>query len=135
MSVLVDSSVWIEYFRNGLFSQEIEFIIDENLPVTNYLILSELVPFLKLRNQIKLVNLLNLIRKNEINIIWDEIIDFQHRCLKQGINGVGIPDLIIAQNAQQNNSAIYSLDSHFTLIQKIIGFEIYKVEHESKPNH
>ncbi len=126
MSVLVDSSIWIEYFRNGEFSKEIELFIDNNLLVTNHLILAELIPFLKLRNQKKLVHLLDLIRKNKMNIIWDEIIDFQHQCLKQGINGVGIPDLIIAQNATQNNSAIYSLDNHFILMQAIVGFEIYK---------
>ncbi len=56
MYILVDSSIWIEYFRNGLFSREIELFIDENLLVTNYLILSELIPFLKLRNQKKLVH-------------------------------------------------------------------------------
>ncbi len=131
MSVLVDSSIWIEYFREGRFSKEVEFLSDNNLLVTNYLILSELLPFLKLKNQKRLAHLLNLIKKNEMNIIWKEIIDFQYRCLKQGINGVGIPDLIIAQNAKQNNSKIYSLDNHFALIQPIIGFELY--EHGSRP--
>ncbi len=131
MSVLVDSSIWIEYFRDGKFSKEIEFFIDDNLLVTNHLILSELIPFLKVRNQKKLVHLLNAIRKNKINIVWNEIIDFQCKCLKQGINGVGIPDLMIAQNAKQNNSALYSLDNHFFLIQAIVGFEMYN----SKPLH
>ena len=35
------------------------------------------------------------------------IIDFQFKCLKNGLNGIGIPDLIVAQNAKQNSSKIY----------------------------
>ncbi len=42
MSVLVDSSVWIEYFRGGT-QTTIDSLIDENLVVVNDLILSELL--------------------------------------------------------------------------------------------
>lgn len=52
MSVLVDTSVWIEYFRSGNNFEKLDFLIDENLVVTNDLILAELIPFLKIRNQI-----------------------------------------------------------------------------------
>ena len=64
MSVLVDTSVWIEYLRNGNNSDKLEFLIDENLIVTNDLILAELIPFLKIRNQRKLISLLNKINKS-----------------------------------------------------------------------
>lgn len=33
---------------------------------------------------------------------------------------IGIPDLIIAQNAKQNDCGIYTLDSHFQLIKDIL---------------
>jgi hypothetical protein len=35
--------------------------------------------------------------------------EYQYKRLKHGLNGVGIADLIIAQNAKQNNCEIYSL--------------------------
>ena len=35
MSVLVDTSVWVEYFRSGYNSEKLDFLIDENLIVTN----------------------------------------------------------------------------------------------------
>ncbi len=60
MSVLVDTSIWIEYFR-----------------------------------------LLHKINKLEIVINWSQLIDYQYKCIKNGINGIGIPDLMIAQNAKQ----------------------------------
>ena len=56
---------------------------------------------------------------------WDEIIEFQVKCLKVGANGIGIPDLIIAQNAKVNNCAIYSLDKHFRLLSQIMKLKLY----------
>ncbi len=42
MAVLVDTSVWIDYFRTGNQSAELDDLIDENVIVTNDLILAEL---------------------------------------------------------------------------------------------
>jgi predicted nucleic acid-binding protein len=125
MSVLIDSSVWIEYFRNGNNFEKVDFLIDENLVVTNDLILAELTPFLKIRKQNILVNLLHNISKLKLNVKWDQIIDLQYLCLQNGLNGVGIPDLIIVQNVIQNNSKIYSLDKHFSGMSGFLDFEVF----------
>ena len=124
MSVLVDTSVWVEYFRSGNNSEKLDFLIDENLIVTNDLILAELIPFLKVRKQRKLTNLLLNINKLNLSISWGQIIEYQYKCLKNGLNGVGIPDLIIAQNAKQNNCEIYSLDNHFSLMKDILTLKM-----------
>ncbi|NOQ21644.1 MAG: PIN domain-containing protein [Candidatus Aegiribacteria sp.] len=117
MQVLVDSSVWIDYFRGGGNSDKLDFLIDENILVINDLILAELIPFLRIKNQYNLIDLLNFVERLDLKIDWEQIIDFQHKCLRRGINGIGIPDLIIAQNALQNHCKIYSLDQHFELIK------------------
>jgi predicted nucleic acid-binding protein len=124
MSVLVDTSIWIEYFRSGNNFEKLDFLIDENLIVINDLILAELIPFLKIKNQRKIIKLLNNINKIEIQIKWDQLIEFQYKYLKNGLNGVGIPDLIIAQNAKQNHCEIYSLDNHFKLIKDIVKIKL-----------
>lgn len=124
MSVIVDTSVWIEYFRNGNQSAKLDFLIDENLIVTNDLILAELVPSLKVRNQIKIVTLLSDVEKLSLFINWDQIIEFQFKCLKNGLNGIGISDLIIAQNAKQNRCDIFSLDNHFRLMKDILELDL-----------
>jgi predicted nucleic acid-binding protein len=126
MSVLVDTSVWVEYFRNGNNLNKLDFLIDENLVFTNDLILSELVPFLRIRKQRKIIELLHNISKLNLNINWEQICEFQYNCLKNGLNGIGIPDLIIAQNAKQNHSEIYSLDNHFGLLKNIIKINTYE---------
>jgi predicted nucleic acid-binding protein len=124
MSVLVDTSIWIEYFRTGNNSEKLEYLIDENLIVINDLILAELVPSLRVRNQRKIIKLLNDINKLELSINWDQLIEFQFKCLKNGLNGIGIPDLIVAQNAKQNHCEIYSLDSHFKLMKDILRLQL-----------
>jgi len=124
MPVLVDTSIWIEYFRSGSNSEKLDFLIDENLIVINDLILAELVPSLKVHNQRKIVKLLYDIKKLELSINWDQIIVFQFKCLKNGLNAIGIPDLIVAQNAKQNRCEIYSLDNHFNLMKDILELQL-----------
>ena len=126
MAVLVDTSIWIDYFRSGENSADMEFLIDENLIITNDIILAELIPYLKIKKQTKVVNLLYEVTKIPLDIHWEEIIEFQLKCLKSGANGVGIPDLIIAQNAKQNNCTIYSLDKHFRLLNKVLKIKLHQ---------
>ncbi len=125
MAVLVDTSIWIDYFRGGENSADMEFLIDENLIITNDIILAELIPYLKIKKQTKVVNLLYEVTRIPLDIHWEEIIEFQLKCLKSGANGVGIPDLIIAQNAKQNNCKIYSLDKHFRLLIKVLKVKLH----------
>ena len=124
MSILVDTSIWIDYFRSGNNSEKLDFLIDENLIVTNDLILAELIPFLRMSNQEKILALLYDINKLKLSVDWNQIIEFQFKCLKNGLNGVGIPDLIVAQNANQNHCAIYSLDNHFRLMKDILELDL-----------
>ena len=124
MSVLVDTSVWIDYFRGGNSSERLDFLIDENILVINDLILAELVPFLKVQSKRKIINLLYDINRLILSINWRQILEYQYECLKNGLNGIGIPDLIIAQNAKQNRCEIYSLDNHFLLMKDILGLQI-----------
>lgn len=125
MQILVDTSTWIDYFRSGVRSNGLDKLLDENLISTNDVILAELIPFLKIKRQNEVIRLLNEVVKLPLQIDWKEIIQFQVKCLQHGINGIGIPDLIIVQNSKQNNSVIYSLDKHFIILQNIIGLKIY----------
>ena len=125
MEVLVDTSVWIDYFRGGDNSQDLDLLIDENLIVTNDLILTELIPYLKIKKQTKVIALLKEIKKLPLDIQWNEIIEFQVKCLKRGTNGIGIPDLIIAQNAKLHNCKVYSLDKHFRLLNMVLKLKLH----------
>lgn len=125
MGVLVDTSIWIDYFRGGDNSKDLDFLIDENLITINDLMLAELIPYLKIKKQTKVITLLQEVNRTPLDIRWEEIIEFQVKCLKSGANGVGIPDLIIAQNAKQNGCKIYSLDKHFRLLNQVLKVKLY----------
>ena len=125
MDILVDTSIWIDYFRGGGNSSGMDALIDENILVTNKIILAELIPYLKIKKQVKVIKLLYEINQIPLRIDWEEIIEFQVKCLKSGANGVGIPDLIIAQNAKENNCSIYSLDKHFHLLNRVLKVKLH----------
>ncbi|MBL0380979.1 MAG: PIN domain-containing protein [Desulfofustis sp. PB-SRB1] len=125
MKVLVDYSVWIDYFKSGERSEELDYLIDNNLIYINDLILTELIPSLKLQHQSSLIAALKEVARLPLSIHWQQIQELQLSCLKNGINGIGIPDLIIAQNAMQNVCLIFSLDKHFSLMQEVLNCKVY----------
>ncbi len=125
MSVLVDSSIWIEYFRGSMSDGGLDFLIEENLVVVNDLILSELIPALHLRRQRKLIGLMREIVCPPMELDWDDLIQMQIACLRHGINKAGIPDLMIAQHAIQNHLELYTRDKHFTLIAQHVPLALH----------
>jgi len=125
MSVLVDSSVWIDYFRGSEVSVRLDYLIEENLVVVNDLILAEIIPALQIKRQSKLIALMRQIACPALHVDWNDLMQLQITCLRNGINSVGIPDLIIAQHAIQNHLELYSLDKHFQLLAKHIPLELY----------
>ncbi|HAS83176.1 MAG TPA: PIN domain nuclease [Verrucomicrobia bacterium] len=125
MSVLVDSSIWVEYFRGSAGDGRLDFLIEENLVVVNDLILAELVPALHLRRQLKLISLMREIICPPLAVDWDNLIQMQIACLKHGINKVGIPNLMIAQHAIQNRLELYTRDKHFTLIAQHVPLTLH----------
>lgn len=124
MKVLIDSSVWVAYFRGTGNLSRVDLIIEEDLAVTNDLILAELTPPLLMRGERKLIALLNHIESSPLALDWKGIINLQVICIRNGINKVGIPDLIIAQHAMQNDLVLFSLDKHFSLMSKQVPLRI-----------
>lgn len=126
MSVLVDTSIWVDYFSGGDGASDLDALINENILVTNDIILAELIPYLKIKRQVKIVRLLQEINRVPLQINWNEVIELQVKCLKSGVNGIGIPDLLIAQDAKFNNYEIYSLDKRFQLISQVTKVQLFK---------
>ena len=94
--VLVDTSVWIEYFRGNEQVKNLNDLIDSNTLAINDLILTELLPFIIQKKENKLKKLLLNLDRIKMNIDWNGLIQMQTLNLQNGINKVGIPDLIIA---------------------------------------
>ncbi len=124
--VLVDSSVWIEYFKGNEKSLPLNDLIDSNSVCINDLILSELIPSISHKKETDLKELLLSVAKIPIQIDWNNIIYMQTLNLRNGINNVGIADLIIAQNSIENDVELFAIDKHFQLMSELHGIRIYK---------
>ncbi len=121
--VLVDSSVWIDYFKSGE-NEILDRLIEEDLICINELILTELTPFIIHQNHESVVEELNAINKIPLNIDWEIIREYQLNNLQHGINNVGIPDLLIINQVIQHKLTLFSFDKHFKLMQKHLNFEL-----------
>ena len=124
--VLVDSSVWIEYFKGNTTALPLNSLIDSNNVCTNDLILAELIPSINHKKEEILKELLFTMTKIPLSINWGQIIQMQTINLHNGLNKVGIADLIIAQNAIDNDIKIYAIDKHFTIMCDLHGLRLYK---------
>lgn len=124
--VLVDSSVWISFFKGSIPKEPFFSLIDTNQICTNDLILSEITPSLMFKKEQNLIEILQQVQKIPLRIDWLEIIAFQVKNLSKGINRVGIPDLIIVQNTIQNDLKLFSLDMHFKLMSRMFSLHLYE---------
>ena len=91
--ILVDSSVWIEYFKGNEQTLPLNKLLDLNNVCVNDLILAELIPSINHKKENELKELLLTITKIPLTINWNTIIYMQTQNLKNGINKVGIADL------------------------------------------
>lgn len=121
--VLVDSSVWIDYFRSGDIAS-LDRLIEEDLVCTNELILTELVPALLHQRSNDVMESLGAIEKIPLRIDWKSIQEYQHMNLQNGINKVGIPDLIVLQQVIEEKITLFSFDKHFKLMRAFLNYEL-----------
>jgi predicted nucleic acid-binding protein len=126
--VLVDTSVWIEYFKGNTDVKRLDTLINTNNVCINELILAELVPSINVKKEQKLKELLFSINRLKIDINWNQVISIQTTNLKNGINKVGISDIIILQNAIMNNVELYTIDKHFSLMSKYNKVKLYNTK-------
>ena len=124
--VLVDTSIWIEYFRNSDGYKVLDELIVDNLACTNDLILAELIPAIRAREERELIDSLFSINRYEIRIDWNQIIQMQVTNIENGLNRVGIPDLIILENVLAYDLTLFSRDKHFFLMQHSFSFRLFE---------
>lgn len=122
-SVLVDSSVWIDYFRSGEIPL-LDRLIEEDLVCTNELILTELGPILMHQGRNDLLESLKALENIPLKIDWRIIRQYQLMNLQNGTNKVGIPDLIVLQQVIDEKITLFSFDKHFRLMATFLNYEL-----------
>jgi len=124
--VLVDSSVWIHYFKSGGLPI-LDKLIDKDLAAINELIYTELAPVLEKNGEKEVLEGLQALHFLPLTINWEIIRRYQLMNLEQGINNVGIPDLIIMQQIIEEKVALFTFDKHFRLMREHLNFEFFEV--------
>lgn len=121
--VLVDSSVWIQYFNVGDIPV-IDRLLEEDFACTNDLILTELQPVLVHRRKHDILEGLFALERVPLLIDWETIRKYQLMNLQNGVNKIGIPDLIILQQVIEEKITLFSFDKHFKLMSEYFNFEL-----------
>lgn len=119
--VLVDSSVWIQYFKSASVPL-LEQLLEEDFACTNDLILTELQPVLMHRGRHDILEGLMALERVPLRVDWTLIRAYQLMNLQSGINKVGIPDLIIIQQVIEEKITLFSFDKHFRLMNGFLNF-------------
>ena len=126
--ILVDTSVWLEFFRvkDSPYGEMLDRLLGEGNVCTSNLIKAEIIPgartprqFRELRDYFDALPL-----AAEPASLWEDIMEVQFRLKRRGINGISIPDLIIAVVAKANGKIVFTKDSDFQLIQRALPVEL-----------
>ena len=121
---IVDSSSWIEYFRENEKYLFLDDLIDTGKVCVNDIILAELLPSIIYRKEHRLVEILNSVKRYPLYIDWQEICAIQLLNIEHGNNHISILDIIIAQNCIQNGLKLVTHDKHFGAMAKYIPLKL-----------
>lgn len=124
--ILVDTSVWIDYFREGKHAETLDHLILSDLVCTNEIVLTELIPALSHRKQKEVIESFAALPCIPYTIFWEGIRLLQRLNLQNGINKVGLPDLMIAQHCIVADLELWSLDKHFQLMSGNVALKLFK---------
>ena len=86
--------------------------------------MTELMPAATLKNETDILEGLQALSMIPLNIDWEIVRDYQLMNLQNGINNVGIPDLIILQQVIDEKITLFSFDKHFRLMQSSLNFDL-----------
>jgi len=122
MSILVDSSVWVSFFRGTKGEEKVaealEYLLSGDEATVNEVIKTEVMPMMVVRGED--ASLFDAVRCSELSIDWPAVRDLQVKCLKGGLNKIGIGDLVIALDAVSRKVPLFTLDKHFRQMTKVL---------------
>ncbi|MBU2524785.1 PIN domain nuclease [Patescibacteria group bacterium] len=130
--ILVDTSVWIEYFKKKLSNTQkrLDWLI-QNAPdeiCLNGVILTEVLQgvrdeslYMKLRDNMMVFRIIN----NDDVSTYLFAAEIFRKCRKKGITVRSTIDTLIAATSIENKCEIFSLDRDFLNIAKVVDLRIY----------
>ncbi len=126
--VLIDTSVWINYFKDGdrKFAGKVDEVLSFSDVYVPKVVLAELIQGAKSEREISVIEefigAFKIIDQTEGTWLKAGRLSFSMK--KKGIT-VNIVDCYIAVIANENNCMIFSLDEHFKSIKKFLRLEMF----------
>jgi|WetSurMetagenome_2_1015567.scaffolds.fasta_scaffold278975_2 tRNA(fMet)-specific endonuclease VapC len=124
--IIVDTSVWIEFFRNEIspVSSHLKSLLHSGRVVMTGMILAEILQGIKSGNEVILVkNSLESLPFIEINKkVWQQSGEISATLRRKGIT-IPLSDIIIACAALTEGFELYTIDPHF---EKIPSVKLHK---------
>lgn len=124
-NILVDTSVWIEFFRpDTVAGSLLETLLTESSVVTCGIVLFELMQGVKSeKEKASVMNALSGLPYLEMNEqLWQKSAELSSSLKKKGLT-LPLSDIFIATVAIEYNLSVFTLDRHF---EQIPGIVIYK---------
>jgi predicted nucleic acid-binding protein len=120
--VLVDTSVWIDFFRKKApcYSKVLK-LFDEDRICCIGIILAELIQGTKSREEIKVLIDFTYVFffLEESGELWEKAGELSFSLIKSG-KQIGLSDCYIAMAANKSNSKLFTLDNHFIIIKEYL---------------
>jgi len=125
--ILIDTSVWIEYFRNksSPIADRVDRILDEDEVCVPKIVISELMQGAKSTKELSIIRdfieAFNVIDQRDDT--WIKAGRLSYKLKKKGKN-IHLLDCYIAVIAQENGCKIFTLNRHFLEIKGIFNITL-----------
>lgn len=129
--ILIDTSVWIEYFRNQspVFVGFVAELVKTREVCVPRIVLAELMQGAKSEKELSVIaefmDAFSII--DQTDQTWINAGRLSHELRRRGKN-INLTDCYIAVIAQENNCAIFTLDRHFKEIRQYAGVQLIDAE-------
>lgn len=124
MNVLVDTSIWINFFK-GISLPELEEVLKKGGVWVTPLIISELVSgSLSLKEEKAILSIVENLSIADMSLKhWIEVGHLRKKCRLKGYT-ISTPDAHIAQATLDIKALLFTRDHLFSKISKIIGLDV-----------
>jgi len=129
--ILIDTSVWIDYFRNqsAVFVDFVAEIVKNHEICVPRIVLAELMQGAKSEKELSVIAdfMEAFIVIDQTDQTWISAGKLAYELRKKGKN-VNLTDCYIAVVAKENNCAVFTLDRHFKDIRPHVGIHLIDAE-------
>lgn len=126
--VLIDSSIWIDFIRLGLFKPVIRRLVEQQRLTICGVIKAEILPFLKSHEEKHRAYFQEMSSTTFEDPWWADAVAHQRAIVDQGCAPLTIPDLMILTTCLKGDYLLFTKDKMFSRVAGIVKLKLFDVE-------